>query len=201
VGTVPPDDYYALLGIAPGADAGELRRAWRRLALRWHPDRAGPGATPMFQRLHAAYTVLADPTARAVYDEQPGGRVVAPAPRRRAPGVMLRRQSGPLDALLAGGVARHAEGGLIELQLNADEAASGGMVTISMRVPVHCPACVTHPTRPCDRCDGRRTVDELYSAWLAVPPGVTDGTVLTPSARLRGMVQPVSFRVCVDPAA
>ena len=43
------DDYYALLGIDAEADAAELRRAWRRLALRWHPDRAGPGATASFR--------------------------------------------------------------------------------------------------------------------------------------------------------
>jgi DnaJ-class molecular chaperone len=38
----------ALLGIDAEADRAELRRAWRRLALRWHPDRAGPGATATF---------------------------------------------------------------------------------------------------------------------------------------------------------
>ena len=108
---------------------------------------------------------------------------------------MLRRLSGPLNALLACGVARHLEGGDIELLLNAREVAEGGMVTISMRVPVHCSACAVNANGPCAKCGSTRTVDELFSAWLAVPPGVSEGAVLIPSAQLRGVVRPVSFRV------
>lgn len=44
-------------------------------------------------------------------------------------------------------------------------------------------------------CGSKRTIDELFSAWLAVPPGVADGAVLKPSALLPGMIRPVSFRV------
>jgi curved DNA-binding protein CbpA len=62
------DDYYELLGVDSAITATELRRAWRRLALRWHPDRAGPEATATFQKLAAAYAVLSDPVARAAYD-------------------------------------------------------------------------------------------------------------------------------------
>src|SRR5690349_6795557 len=64
------DDYYELLGVQPGADVKELRRAWRKLALLWHPDRAGAGATARFQKLAAAYAVLSNPLARAAYDRR-----------------------------------------------------------------------------------------------------------------------------------
>src|SRR5687768_4054114 len=113
-----------------------------------------------------------------------------PTAPRTAPGVLLRRLSGPLDALLARGIARHAENEIIELLLNSDEAAEGGMVTISMRVPVHCPTCAARPADPCDRCGSKRTLSEPFSAWLAVRPGVEDGTILVPSALLNGMVHP-----------
>jgi len=200
------DDYYALLGIDAEADDAGLRRAWRHLALRWHPDRAGPDATATFQKILTAYTVLSDPNARAAYDRKrgaPARRVRSDAatstppapPRRRAPGVMIKRLSGSLPGLLARGVARHADDGVIELVLDAQEASEGGMVTISMRVPVRCPSCTAEATAPCTRCGTSRTVDELFSAWLAVPPDVADGTVLAPSALLRGMLHPVSFRV------
>jgi molecular chaperone DnaJ len=64
----PGFDYYAVLGLTSGASAGELRRAYRILALRFHPDRAGVASTPAFQRISEAYRTLADPSARAIYD-------------------------------------------------------------------------------------------------------------------------------------
>jgi hypothetical protein len=64
-------------------------------------------------------------------------------------------------------------------------------------VPVRC-ACDSAP--PCPRCGGTGAVEELFSAWLAVPPGVADGTVLTPSAWLPGMLHRVYVRVRRRPA-
>lgn len=210
MGTGPADDYYALLGIDAEAGDAELRRAWRRLALQWHPDHAGPAATATFQKLLAAYHVLADPDERAAYDRRrgtsargPGVRAgepastSPPAPRRRAPGVMLQRLSRPLNVLLTCGIARQAADDLIELFLDEDEASQGGMVTIPMRVPVRCPACAAaaaSASSACSACGGSRTAEELFSAWLAVPPEVAEGTLLRPSALLPGM-RPVSFRV------
>jgi molecular chaperone DnaJ len=208
MGTDTSDDYYSLLGIDADADSAVLRRSWRRLALRWHPDRAGHGATAIFQKLSEAYNVLSDPIARAAYDRRRGtatrgsgvrssaAQSPPPAtPRRRAPGVMLQRLSGPLNSLIACGNARRAEADVIELFVNAREAAEGGMVTISMRVPVRCQACSPETAASCTRCGGAGSTEELFSAWLAVPPEVADGTVLIPSAQLRGMLRPVSFRV------
>ena len=172
------DDYYALLGIDRHAGHAELRRAWRKLALQWHPDRAGANATATFQKIQAAYAVLADPISRAGYDRRQG---VAPIPTRsRTPSITLRRLSGNLKGLLATGVARFAGGDIIELYLNAEEALSGGMVTIPMRVPVR---------------RNKEVVDDLFTAWLAVPPGVNDGEILPPSAYLPGMLNRVLFRV------
>lgn len=186
------DDYYVLLGIDRRAGHAELRRAWRRLALQWHPDRAGDGAAATFRKIQSAYAVLADPVSRAAYDRRQ--HAVSTAPRGRAPAVMLSRLSGNLIGLLACGIARHAGNDIIELFLNAGEAASGGMVTIPMRVPVRCPACAATPTSGCERCAGTRIVDDLFSAWLAVPPGVLDGEILPPSALLPGMINRVLFR-------
>lgn len=192
------DDYYALLGIDANADGAQLRRAWRRLAVRWHPDRAGHAATATFQKILAAYTVLSDPVARAKYDRMRSGGGTGASSSvtgRRAPSVMLRRVSGHLKALLACGIARRAEADVIELFLTAKEASDGGMVTIAMYVPVRCPACAGDAAQACAKCESKGTIEELFSAWLAVPPGAGDGVVLTPSALLPGMVRPVSFRV------
>src|SRR5256885_4802441 len=108
MGSEPSEDYYLLLGVEVDVDRVQLRRAWRRLALRWHPDRAGAEATATFQKLSVAYAVLSDPIARAAYDRQRRPRPKRPAPvapaerpRRRAPPDMLWRASGSLKALLA----------------------------------------------------------------------------------------------------
>jgi hypothetical protein len=104
-----------------------------------------------------------------------------PSPRR-APSVLLHRLCGPLQGLLARGIAR-VDGDVIELDLDATEVKEGGMLWVSMYVAVEHGA--------------SEAVDELYSAWLAVRPGVADGTILHPSARLPGQVRPLSFRVRV----
>ena len=208
------EDFYALLGVHVGADAAELRRAWRQLAWQYHPDRAGAGATELFQRLSAAYAVLSDPAARAVYDRRRRPRVdhwpatratsadrstsMSPAPYRPAPALMLSRLCAHLNTLLATGAAwidADDDPGLIMLVLSSNEAAQGGMVTIPMWVDVTCPGCARAPSAPCARCGGTRTTKELYSAWLAIPPDVKAGERLTPSAELPGMLRPVRFRV------
>lgn len=63
-------DYYVLLGIAEDADDETIRRAFRALARRYHPD-VGAGSSPVeFQRAREAYETLADPERRRRYDLQ-----------------------------------------------------------------------------------------------------------------------------------
>jgi DnaJ-class molecular chaperone len=65
-------DYYEALGVARGASREEVKRAYRQLALKWHPDRhpeAKRGeAEGRFKRISEAYEVLSDPEKRAKYD-------------------------------------------------------------------------------------------------------------------------------------
>ena len=63
-------DYYTTLGVAAEATDDEIRRAYRRLALRWHPDRnAGdPASGERFKEISEAYAVLIDPIKRRDYD-------------------------------------------------------------------------------------------------------------------------------------
>jgi molecular chaperone DnaJ len=71
-------DYYVILGLEPGAAPAEIKRAYRRLARRYHPG-INPGdrtAEAMFQRIAEAYGTLSDPDQRRQYDAA-GGRTAA----------------------------------------------------------------------------------------------------------------------------
>ncbi|XP_008679335.1 chaperone protein dnaJ isoform X3 [Zea mays] len=68
---------YAALGVASDCSDAELRSAYRKLAMKWHPDKcAGAGssgggadaAKARFQKIQGAYAVLSDPNKRILYD-------------------------------------------------------------------------------------------------------------------------------------
>ncbi|EGD73844.1 dnaJ subfamily B member 5 [Salpingoeca rosetta] len=61
--------FYDVLGVAPGASEADLKKAYRKLAMKWHPDRnKSPEANEKFQAISRAYDVLSDPEKRKVYD-------------------------------------------------------------------------------------------------------------------------------------
>ena len=62
-------DYYDVLGVARNASQDEIKKAFRRLAMQYHPDRnKEPGAEARFKAASEAYEVLSDPERRAMYD-------------------------------------------------------------------------------------------------------------------------------------
>ena len=62
-------DYYEVLGVARNASEEEIRRAFRRLAFQYHPDRnREPKAEEKFKEINEAYQVLSDPDKRRRYD-------------------------------------------------------------------------------------------------------------------------------------
>jgi len=60
--------YYDLLEVPQTATESELKRAYHRLALQYHPDKAGPEGLETFKRIREAYDVLQDPNRRRLYD-------------------------------------------------------------------------------------------------------------------------------------
>jgi DnaJ domain len=68
-----PDNYYTILGVPIDADSDTLKRAYRQLARRYHPDLAGPEGALQMKRINRAYDVLSDPQKRMNYDTVIGG--------------------------------------------------------------------------------------------------------------------------------
>ncbi len=85
-----PDNYYAILGVPIDAENDTLKRAYRQLARRYHPDLAGPGGAIQMKRINRAYDVLSDAEKRRNYDAIIGGVIdfrgglrARPRPRSR----------------------------------------------------------------------------------------------------------------------
>eukprot|EP00961_Rhodomonas_salina_P237444 3209865-Rhodomonas_salina.1 len=62
-------DYYTLLGVRRGADADDIKRAYRELARKYHPDKSKEkGSAERFVEIQRAHEVLSDPEKRRIYD-------------------------------------------------------------------------------------------------------------------------------------
>jgi molecular chaperone DnaJ len=198
----PAHDLYEVLGVSPAATTAELRRAYRRLALQYHPDRAGPQSAPRFAQIAEAYRMLADPTARTAYDahrferahRQPqsaddlrdDGRGWSfsssnwSASFRRGIIDLLSRVSGPLETLVAAGVAAVDGDGIVELRLSATEAASGGTAVVTMSLAVPCPTCGGIARRGgvwCRRCEYAGEITAPTKIRIQIPPAARHGAI------------------------
>jgi molecular chaperone DnaJ len=222
---LPEDDLYSRLGVPPTVGVSELRRAYRLLALRFHPDRAGTQSTVPFQRISEAYRILADPAHRATYDRQrqdrfprspdrpqqapvpatasrageylgPGGRIGWRTPR--APS--LHRLSGPIDDLLARGAARRGPDGILELLLTRAEADQGGRAAVETPVTVTCPTCsgvaALHRVW-CRRCEYDGQVIDEVAILIEIPPAAQDGSPYLFPTDPTGMLPPLRLRLRV----
>lgn len=202
-------DYYAILGVDKGADAAEIKRAYRRLARELHPDvNPEPGAQERFAEVSAAYEVLTDPEKRRIVDLggdplDNGRRAGGPADPFSAfgfgdimdaffGGAAGGRGRGPRSRVQAGADA------LIRLQLTLEECASGVQRELKVDTAVLCDQCSgsgcapgTSPAR-CETCGGRGEVQSVQRSLLGQV--VTSRTC--PTCRGLGEIIPEPCRQC-----
>ncbi|MCP5247666.1 MAG: DnaJ domain-containing protein [Candidatus Accumulibacter sp.] len=147
------DDPFVILGVSPETSAAEVKRAYRRLVMHWHPDR-NPSATAEaeFKRVHAAYELFLDPQRLAAWRE---AQLARSAKEGRRP---AGEAAGPDGGEAAG--AGRGDDLTLELTLTLEEAALGCRKTVDLVHRVACGKCrasgrVQHRNSlPCHRCSG-----------------------------------------------
>ena len=158
-------DYYEVLGVPRDADAAVLKRAYRELALKFHPDQNpdNPEAEASFKEVSEAYTVLSEPEARARYDrrgfEGVGGGL----------GVDVGGFTDLFESLFGDLFGKKKGSGKMPgrdlrytLELSFEEAALGVEKTIKFPSPVECSVCKGSGAkggdsglRVCNACSGK----------------------------------------------
>ena len=74
------ENHYNTLGIAPNATEDEIKKIYRSLAMRFHPDRnSAPGAEARFKSITKAYEILSDPVKREEYNQSVNHRIIIDA--------------------------------------------------------------------------------------------------------------------------
>lgn len=139
-------DYYDVLGLPRNADPTEIKRAYRALALRYHPDqnRDDKQAEEKFKEVSEAYTVLSDPEKRARYD-----RLGHMGLSRDAAGIdplvvdleAMKSLFTNLFGDLIGGKKGKGRDLRYTLEISMAEAAHGANKTIRFPVRADCPTC------------------------------------------------------------
>lgn len=178
-------DYYQVLGVPRTAPIEQIKAAYRRQALRHHPDKNGGSgeAEERFKRCSEAFTTLADASARAAYDARLWTEL--------SPALLV----GELFAGLTGGRWRRRRTGRDlrhELRLTLEQSAIGGRHRLSFVVESVCELCdgfgaAAEQLSPCAECEGR-------GEWR--PPGVLALPRPCPHCGGRGLRSRSSCRRC-----
>ncbi len=171
-------DYYDILGVAKGASVDDIKRAYRTLALKYHPDRVSADqkkeAEEKFKELSEAYAVLSDPQKRSVYDQYGhtgfDQRYSTEDIFRGADfsnifqdlgfrGSVFEELFGGFDVLGGGGARRGSRGTDLELELplTFEEAARGITKTVTVPRREICTDCRGEggERATCSSCQGR----------------------------------------------
>ncbi len=186
-------DYYQLLGVARTATAEEIKKAYRRLARKYHPDVSKEkDAEQKFKEVQEAYEVLKDPEKRAAYDqlgsEWKSGQQFRPPPdwasgfefsggarpgAGRAHGFDGEGFSDFFSSLFGGaspfgggarGAPRQGRDHHARIDIDLEEAFGGGTRTLELK-------------RPDVKADGSLDV-RAHTVRVSIPAGVTDGQLI-----------------------
>ncbi|HET7470356.1 MAG TPA: molecular chaperone DnaJ [Gemmatimonadales bacterium] len=189
-------EFYALLGVARDASEAEIKKAYRKLAMEFHPDRnPAPEAEAKFKEITEAYEVLRDPQKRAAYDRYGkaglggaagGGYGFHHVDLSEALNIFMRDFGGlgGFESLFGGGRqradSRRGQDVRVTVKLSLADVAAGLKKTVRFKAPDRCAACQGSGAKPgtkpvtCTTCGGsgevRRAARSMFGQFVSVSP-------------------------------
>jgi molecular chaperone DnaJ len=185
-------DYYDVLGVAPGAGADEIKRAYRQLARRYHPDISGDERGAAFLEVSRAYQVLRDSKRRRAYDVRlaAGARADWMADEIA---IDFPSVSSVLDRMRDSFFRGERESALsAEIIVSAQEAFHGALVPLQVPLRHTCPRCGGRGevwAEWCAACGGIGEIAAVERVRLRVPAGVREGATFRFSVTPQGAPQ------------
>jgi len=207
-------DFYSVLGVTRTASDDEIKKAYRKLAMQYHPDRnnGSKDAEEQFKAISEAYDVLRDPEKRAAYDRYGeaglrggGGGGFHHVDLSEALNMFMRDFGGlgGFSDLFGTGRAQASRVGAdvkVQINLTLTEVATGVDRTLVMKLLDACDKCNGNGAEPgttpqrCATCGGsgevRRAQRSFFGQFVSVAPCPTcggEGTVVsTPCKKCRG---------------
>ncbi len=204
-------EFYVLLGVARDATEADIKKAYRKLAMEFHPDRnAAPEAEAKFKEITEAYEVLRDPQKRATYDRYGkaglagagGGYGFHHVDLSEALNIFMRDFGGMggLESLFGGGRpradARRGQDVRVTVKLSIAEVATGVKKTVRFKAPDRCATCEGSGAKPgtkpstCSTCGGsgevRRQARSMFGQFVSVsacPTCAGEGVVVLEAVR------------------
>lgn len=168
-------DYYEVLGVARDATEADIKKAYRRLAMKHHPDRNpdDPKAEATFKEAKEAYEVLSDPGKRTLYNQHGHAGVEAAAGRGGqgfSPGEAFGDIFGDVFGDIFGGGRRGRSTVFrgadlrYELSLTLEQAVFGDTINLTLPTQSNCETCSGSGAKPgtkpvmCKTCEGQGQV-------------------------------------------
>lgn len=169
------DDYYDTLGIQRGASDADIKKAYRRMAMKYHPDRSdGQSAEneENFKRVNEAYAVLSDGEKRSIYDQYGKDGLKGVGGGNPFEGRGFEDVFGNFDDLFGDIFGQRSSGRRrsssavagddlqYNLSISLEQAAFGDKTEIDVNAPRHCEACDATgsrdgaPPMTCPDCNG-----------------------------------------------